>query len=60
MDFDPNKVPRRKEREERVLDRHFNQNKNYGQIAQELKMSLRDIGGIVNRAKQEKRQKHNC
>ena len=59
MDFDPNKVPRRKEREERVLDLHFNQNKNYRQIAQEMKMSLRDIGEIVNRAKQEKeRQEH--
>ncbi|MFL6394879.1 MAG: hypothetical protein ACJ708_09530, partial [Nitrososphaeraceae archaeon] len=38
---------------------HFNQNKNYRQIAQEMKMSLRDIGEIVNRAKQEKeRQEH--
>ena len=48
-----------KEREERVLELHFNQNKNYRQIAKELKMSVRDIGEIVNRAKQEKeRQEH--
>jgi transposase len=59
MDFDSNLVPSKKEREERVLDLHFNQNKNYRQIAQELKMSLRDIGEIVNRAKEEKeRQEH--
>ena len=59
IDFDSNKIPSREEREERVLDLHFNQNKNYRQIAQEMKMSLRDIGEIVNRAKQEKeRQEH--
>src|SRR5918912_134839 len=59
MDFDSNKIPSREEREERVLDLHFNQNKNYRQIAKELKMSVRDIGEIVNRAKQEKeRQEH--
>ncbi|MFL6462367.1 MAG: hypothetical protein ACJ71J_15735, partial [Nitrososphaeraceae archaeon] len=39
---------------ERVLDLHFNQNKNYRQIAQDVKMSLRDIGEIVNTTKQEK------
>jgi hypothetical protein len=38
---------------------NFNQNKNYRQIAQEMKMSLRDIGEIVKRAKEEKeRQEH--
>jgi hypothetical protein len=59
VDFDSNLVLSKKEREERVLDLHFNQNKNYRQIAQEMKMSLRDIGEIVNRAKQEKeRQEH--
>jgi DNA-binding transcriptional regulator LsrR (DeoR family) len=59
MDFDSNKIPSKKEREERVLDLHFNQNKNYRQIAHEMKMSVRDIGEIVNRAKQEKeRQEH--
>ncbi|MFL6409547.1 MAG: hypothetical protein ACJ71F_21085 [Nitrososphaeraceae archaeon] len=58
-EFDSNKIPSRQEREERVLELHFNQNKNYRQIAQEMKMSLRDIGEIVNRAKQEKeRQEH--
>ena len=59
IDFDSNKIPSRQEREERVLELHFNQNKNYRQIAQEMKMSLRDIGEIVNRAKEEKeRQEH--
>jgi hypothetical protein len=46
--FDSNKIPSRQEREERVLELHFNQNKNYRQIAQEM-----------NRAKEEKeRQEH--
>ena len=59
IDFDSNKIPSRREREERVLDLHFNQNKNYRQIAKEMKMSLSAIGEIVNRAKQEKeRQEH--
>jgi transposase len=59
IDFYSNKIPSREEREERVLDLHFNQNKNYRQIAQEMKMSIRDIGEIVNRAKEEKeRQEH--
>ena len=47
MDFDSNKIPGREEREEGVLDMHFNQNKNYRQIAKELKMSVHDIGEIV-------------
>jgi DNA-binding transcriptional regulator LsrR (DeoR family) len=56
-DFDSNQVL--STREECVLDLHFNQNKNYRQIAQEMKMSLRDIGESVNRAKEEKeRQGH--
>ncbi|MFL6324701.1 MAG: hypothetical protein ACJ72C_08040 [Nitrososphaeraceae archaeon] len=59
IEFDSNQILSKKEREERVLDLHFNQNKNYRQIAQEMKMSLRDVGEIVNRAKQEKeRQEH--
>jgi hypothetical protein len=59
IDFDSNRILSKKEREERVLDLHFNENKNYRQIAKELKMSVRDIGEIVNRAKQEKeRQEH--
>jgi DNA-binding transcriptional regulator LsrR (DeoR family) len=57
--FDSNRIPSKKEREERVLELHFNQKKNYRQIAKEMKMSVRDIGEIVNRAKQEKeRQEH--
>jgi hypothetical protein len=59
IEFDSNHTLSKKEREERVLDLHFNQNKNYRQIAQKMKISLRDIGEIVNRAKQEKeRQEH--
>ncbi len=54
INFDPNKIPSRKEREELVLDLYFNQNKNYRQIAKIVKMSVRDIGEIVNKAKQEK------
>ncbi len=44
VDFDSNRILSKKEREERVLDLHFNQNKNYRQIAKEMKISLRDIG----------------
>jgi len=51
IDFDSNKIPSRQKREERVLDLHFNQNKNYRQIAQEMKMSLRDIKPIIGKAK---------
>jgi hypothetical protein len=59
IEFDSNLVLSKKEREERVLDLHFNQDKNYRQIAKEMKMSLCDIGEIVNIAKQEKeRQEH--
>jgi hypothetical protein len=47
IEFDSNQILSKKEREERVLDLHFNQNKNYRQIAQEMKMSLRDIGHQV-------------
>jgi hypothetical protein len=59
INFDSNKIPSRIEREELVLDLYFNQNKNYRQIAKIVKMSVRDIGEIVNKAKQEKeRQEH--
>jgi hypothetical protein len=59
IDFDSSRILSKKEREERVLDLYFNQDKNYRQIAKEMKMSVRDIGEIVNRAKQEKeRQEH--
>ena len=58
-DFDSSRILSKKEREECVLDLHFNQNKNYRKIAKEMKMSLRDIGEIVNKAKEEKeRQEH--
>jgi hypothetical protein len=57
IEFHSNQILIKKEREERVLDLHFNQNKNYRQIAQDRKMSLRDIGEIVNRAKEEKERK---
>ena len=59
IEFNSNRILSKKEREEHVLDLHFNQNKNYRQIAKEMKMSVRDIGEIVNKAKQEKdRQEH--
>ena len=59
IDFDSSRILSKKEREERVLDLYFNHNKNYREIAKEMKMSVRDIGEIVNRAKQEKeRQEH--
>ncbi len=59
LEFDSNRILSKKERQERVLDLHFNENKNYRQIAQEMKMSVRDIGETVNRAKEEKeRQEH--
>jgi DNA-directed RNA polymerase specialized sigma subunit len=47
IEFDSNRILSKKEREEHVLDLHFNQNKNYRQIAQVMKMSLRDIGEIL-------------
>jgi hypothetical protein len=38
---------------------YFNQNKNYRQIAEQVRMSPRDIGEIINRASKEKeRQEH--
>ena len=49
INFDSDKIPSRQEREERVLDLHFNQNKNYRQIAKEMKMSVRDIGTIYHK-----------
>ena len=58
-DFDSKQVLSKKGQEELVLDLYFNQNKNYRQIAKEVKMSLRDIGEIINNAREEKeRQEH--
>jgi hypothetical protein len=45
IEFDSNLVLSKKEREERVLDLHFNENKNCRQIAKEVKMSI-----MLNRA----------
>ena len=53
-EFDPNGLRSRKEREQRVLDLHFNQEKNYRDICKEVKMSPRDIGEIIKRAREEK------
>jgi DNA-directed RNA polymerase specialized sigma subunit len=53
INFDSNKIPSRQEREELILDLYFNQNKSYRQIVKIVKMSVRDIGEIVNKAKQE-------
>ena len=49
----------REEREQLVLDLYFNQNKTYRQIAEEARMSPRDIGQVINKASKEKdRQQH--
>jgi DNA-directed RNA polymerase specialized sigma subunit len=53
INFDSNKIPSRQEREELILDLYFNQNKSYRQIVKIVKMSVREIGEIVNKAKQE-------
>ena len=56
--MDPNLALSRNEKEELVLDIYFNQNKNYRQIAEEARMSPRDIGQIVNKASKEKERQH--
>jgi DNA-binding transcriptional regulator LsrR (DeoR family) len=58
IDFDSNKIQNRQERQVHVLDLHFDQNKNYRQIAKEMKMSVRDIGENVNRANKKKSGKN--
>jgi hypothetical protein len=58
-DMDSMMVSTRREKEELVLDLYYKQNKNYRQIAQEARMSPRDIGEIVKKASNEKeRQQH--
>ena len=52
-------VSTRREKEELVLDLYFNQNKNYRQIAEQARMSPRDIGEIINRASKEKERQQN-
>jgi hypothetical protein len=44
----------RHERENLVLDLYFNQNKNTREISQEAKMSFREIGSILDKARKDK------
>src|SRR5918994_423775 len=44
----------REERENLVLDLYFNQNKNTREISQEAKMSFREIGTILDKARKDK------
>jgi transposase len=46
----------RQEREKVVLDLYHNQGKNIREIAQEAKMSFRDIGTILNKANEVQRK----
>src|SRR5919202_4073632 len=58
-DIDSNGVLTREEREERIIDLYFNQNKKYSEIAKIAKTSPRDIKPIIDKAYQEKeRQAH--
>ncbi len=58
-DIDSNGVLTREEREERIIDLYFNQNKKYSEIAKIARMSPRDIKPIIHKASQEKeRQVH--
>ena len=47
----------RQEREKLVLDLYYNQGKNIREIAQEARMSFRDIGSILNKADEGREQK---
>ena len=49
----------RQERERVVLDLYYNQGKNIREIAQEVRMSFRDIGTILNNADERREQKQN-
>src|SRR5215207_421297 len=46
----------RQERENLVLDLYFNQNKNTREISQEAKISFREIGTILDKARKEKEE----
>jgi transposase len=46
----------RQEREKVVLDLYYNQGKNIREIAQEARMSFRDIGSILNKADEAQRK----
>jgi hypothetical protein len=47
-------IPTRQERENLVLELYFNQNKNTREISQEAKMSFREIGTILGKARKDK------
>jgi transposase len=49
----------RQEREKVVLDLYYNQGKNIREIAQEARMSFRDIGTILNKAEEGREQNNN-
>jgi hypothetical protein len=49
----------RQEREKIVLDLYYNQGKNIREIAQEARMSFRDIGTILNKADEGREQNNN-
>ncbi len=58
-DIDSNGVLTREEREERIIDLYFNQNKKYSEIARIARISPRDIKPVIDKAYQEKeRQAH--
>jgi hypothetical protein len=58
-DIDSNGVLIREDREERIIDLYFNQNKKYSEIAKIARISPRDIKPIIDKASQEKeRQAH--
>jgi DNA-directed RNA polymerase specialized sigma subunit len=47
----------RQERERLVIELYYNQGKTYREISKEARISPRDIGVILNRVVEEKRQK---
>jgi transposase len=49
----------RQERQKLVLDLYYNQGKNIREIAQEARMSFRDIGSILNKADEVREQDNN-
>jgi hypothetical protein len=49
----------RQERERVVLDLYHNQGKNIRQIAQEARMSFRDIGAILSKSNEGREQNNN-
>jgi transposase len=49
----------RQDRQKLVLDLYYNQGKNIREIAQEVRMSFRDIGAILNKADERREQNNN-